>query len=43
MTPTQHSFDTAQRRRGVRRTVFVMGAIALAIYLGFIASGVFGL
>ena len=32
----------AQRRRSVRRTVFVMAAIAFLIYGGFIASGVIG-
>lgn len=42
MAPTTNNFDTAQRRRGVRRTVIVVGAIALLIYVGFIASGVIG-
>ncbi|TWH05492.1 MULTISPECIES: hypothetical protein [Pseudoxanthomonas] len=32
--------DDAARRRGVVRTVWVVGAIALAIYVGFILSGV---
>ena len=40
--PTDHRQDTAQRRKGVARTAWVVGAIALAIYLAFILSGVLG-
>ncbi|WP_372017520.1 hypothetical protein [Pseudoxanthomonas sp. 10H] len=40
--PTGHNQDTAQRRKGVARTAWVVGAIALAIYLAFILSGVLG-
>ena len=40
MTAPSHNQDTAQRRRGVMRTVWVVGAIALAIYVAFILSGV---
>jgi hypothetical protein len=29
------------RRRGIRRTAWTVGAIALLVYLAFIASGVF--
>ncbi|HET6396338.1 MAG TPA: hypothetical protein VFF91_05810 [Pseudoxanthomonas sp.] len=40
--PGDHNQDTAQRRKGVARTAWVVGAIALAIYLAFILSGVLG-
>ena len=40
--PIDHRQDTAQRRKGVARTAWVVGAIALAIYVGFILSGVLG-
>jgi hypothetical protein len=30
----------ARQRRGVRRTALIVGAVALAIYAGFILSGV---
>jgi hypothetical protein len=32
----------AARRRAARRTALVVGAIAVAIYIAFIASGVIG-
>ncbi|WP_274381606.1 hypothetical protein [Pseudoxanthomonas koreensis] len=32
--------DTAKRRKGVVRTAWIVGAVALAIYVGFILSGV---
>jgi len=32
----------AERRRGVRRTVAVLVALALAVYVGFLLSGGFG-
>ncbi|KAB7768078.1 hypothetical protein [Xanthomonas maliensis] len=32
----------AQQRRAVRRTALTVAAVALLIYLGFIASGVLG-
>jgi hypothetical protein len=34
--------QAAARRKGVRRTVWAVGAIALAIYLLFLLSGIFG-
>jgi hypothetical protein len=34
--------QVAARRRGVRRTAWVVGALALAIYLVFLLSGVLG-
>jgi len=40
--PGDHNQDTARRRKGVARTAWVVGAIALAIYLAFILSGVLG-
>ena len=40
MTVPHHNPDTAQRRKGVARTAWVVGAIALAIYGAFILSGV---
>lgn len=42
MNPTRlPSDDTQTRRAGVRRTVLIVAAIALAIYAGFILSGMF--
>ena len=32
--------DDAQRKKNIRRTAFIVGAIALAFYLGFIMIGV---
>ena len=32
--------DTADRKKGVRRTAIILFAIALAFYLGFIMMGV---
>ena len=32
--------DTAKRRKGVVRTAWVVGTIAVAIYVAFILSGV---
>ncbi|UWX03943.1 hypothetical protein H1235_16615 [Pseudoxanthomonas sp. NC8] len=41
--PTDRNQDNAaQRRKGVVRTAWVVGAIALAIYVAFILSGVLG-
>ncbi len=37
--PTDNQ-DTAKRRKGVVRTAWIVGAIALAIYVAFILSGV---
>ena len=34
--------DLALRRRRARRTAMVVGAVAVAVYLGFILSGVIG-
>ena len=41
MQPTKPEFDANQRRRGIRRTVLIVAAVAVLIYVGFIASGVF--
>ena len=42
MTPPTHhnQDDTARRRKGVVRTLLVLGAVALAVYVAFILSGV---
>jgi hypothetical protein len=32
--------DDAQRKKSIRRTALIFGAIALAFYLGFILIGV---
>ena len=37
--PSDHNQDSAQRRKGVARTAWIVGAIALAIYVAFILSG----
>ena len=43
MTSPTHNQDQAPRRRkGVVRTALVLGAVALAIYVAFILSGVLG-
>ena len=42
MSPTTPDDDTALRRRRAVRTALVVGGVALAIYLAFIASGVLG-
>ena len=36
------SDDAAARRRGVLRTVWVMAAIAVAVYVVFLLTGVLG-
>ncbi|WP_269204258.1 hypothetical protein [Lysobacter silvisoli] len=41
MNKTTHNPETEARRKGVRRTAWVVAAIAVAIYAAFIASGVF--
>jgi hypothetical protein len=33
---------SAEQRRRIRRTAIVLAAVAIAIYVAFIASGVFG-
>jgi hypothetical protein len=33
---------TAEQRRRVRRSAIVLGVVAIAIYVAFIASGVLG-
>ena len=38
--PGNHNQDSAQRRKGEVRTALVLGVVALAIYVGFILSGV---
>ncbi|MGJ4730904.1 hypothetical protein [Luteimonas sp. SDU101] len=40
--PQRSPDELAQRRRRAVRTALVVGAIALAIYVAFIASGVIG-
>ncbi|MBO9716225.1 MAG: hypothetical protein J7507_05310 [Pseudoxanthomonas sp.] len=40
--PTDHNQDNARRRKGVVRTAWIVGAIALVVYLAFILSGVLG-
>ena len=40
MTSPTHNQDSAQRPKGVVRTALVLGVVALAIYVGFILSGV---
>ncbi|MDH5832719.1 hypothetical protein [Luteimonas kalidii] len=44
MAPAPHNDgdDAALRRRRAVRTALVVGAIAVAIYVAFIASGVIG-
>lgn len=39
---TAHSPVPPGRRRGVRRTVLVLVLLAVAVYVGFLASGGFG-
>lgn len=34
--------ETAARRRGVLRTVWIMAAIAVAVYVAFLLTGVVG-
>ena len=34
------STDNARQRRNIRRTALIMGAIAVAFYVGFILVGV---
>ncbi|MBB5209116.1 hypothetical protein [Chiayiivirga flava] len=41
MQPTPPRFDPRTRRRSVRNTAIVLGLVAVAIYVAFIASGVF--
>ncbi|GAB3512049.1 hypothetical protein MNQ95_05475 [Pseudoxanthomonas daejeonensis] len=40
--PSNHNQDSTQRRKGVARTAWIVGIIAIAIYVGFILSGVLG-
>ncbi|MDZ4377281.1 MAG: hypothetical protein U0973_03850 [Xanthomonadaceae bacterium] len=46
MSPNHNQPDFVEPRRRAqlqaRRTAWVLGAVALAVYLGFLASGVFG-
>ncbi len=39
-TPSSGIDDLAQRRRRARRTALVVGAVAVAVYVAFILSGV---
>jgi hypothetical protein len=34
--------ELAARRKGVRRTAWIIGTVALAVYLAFLLTGVFG-
>jgi hypothetical protein len=34
--------ELARRNKGVRRTAWTIGAVAIAVYLAFLLSGVFG-
>jgi|GEM_PF-520204 len=38
--PSDHNQDNAQRRKGVARTAWTIGLVAVAIYVAFILSGV---
>ncbi len=40
--PTMTDAQAQARRRGAVRTALIVGAIAVAIYLGFILTGVLG-
>jgi hypothetical protein len=40
--PPMTDTDVAARRRAARRTALVVGGVALAIYIAFLASGVIG-
>ena len=40
MTTPTHNQDETARRKGVVRTALVLGAVALAVYVAFILSGV---
>jgi hypothetical protein len=42
MNRQQNSSDAGTRRAGVRRTVWTVALIAVAIYLGFMLSGTLG-
>lgn len=46
MSPIHDQHDSADRQRRAqaqaRRTAWILGAIALTLYLGFLASGVLG-
>jgi hypothetical protein len=42
MTQQPASIDSNQRRASVRRTAWTVGLVALAIYVAFLLSGVFG-
>ena len=42
MTTPQQPQDLAQRRSAARRTALWFGAVAVAVYVLFILSGVFG-
>jgi hypothetical protein len=46
MSPSRNQPDSVDRQRRAqlqaRRTAWVLAAVALAVYLGFLASGAFG-
>jgi hypothetical protein len=41
-TPGHDIVDVAQRRRRAHRTAWMVGGVALLVYVGFILSGVIG-
>jgi hypothetical protein len=41
-TPENDIDDLVQRRRRAHRTAWVVGGVALLVYVGFILSGVIG-
>ncbi len=42
MTQQPASFDPASRRASVRRTAWIVAAIAVGVYAAFLLSGVIG-
>ena len=40
MTPTQPHDENTERRRRVRRTVWIFAVVVVVIYIAFILSGV---
>jgi hypothetical protein len=40
--PMTEAEIAARRKSGVRRTAWLVGAVAIAVYVAFLLSGVFG-
>ena len=40
MKPSASTFDPAERRAAVRRTAWIMAAVAIAMFVGFILHSV---